>query len=239
MSEYPFVFILQSDHDMDTWLEKESLLKFESPTSIFIAAPSGSGKTVFTKNILKHANGMFKSPISKIFFCYSMWQKIYNEMENEIADIQFYKGLPTMDILNEWGAVEGHKIIVFDDLMMQGVESEELVQLMCVGSHHANITIIFLIQNIFQKGKSMRTASLNCHYFILFQNRRDMLQIQTLGRQIFPGRTKFFMDAYQKSISKSYGYLVVDINPHSDKSYQLRTDILPDQDTIIYQPENE
>ncbi|CAG2255221.1 unnamed protein product [Mytilus edulis] len=53
-------------------------------------------------------------------------------MENEIADIQFYKGLPTMDILNEWGAVEGHKIIVFDDLIMQGVESEELVQLMCV-----------------------------------------------------------------------------------------------------------
>lgn len=233
MSEYPFVFILQSDHDMDTWWEKESLLKFESPTSIFIAAPRGSGKTVFTKNILKHANGMFKTPISKIFFCYSMWQKIYNEMENEIADIQFYKGLPTMDILNEWGAVEGHKIIVFDDLMMKGVESEELVQLMCVGSHHVNITIIFLIQNIFLY------SSLNCHYFILFQNRRDMLQIQTLGKQIFPGRTKFFMDAYQKSISKSYGYLVVDINPHSDKSYQLRTDILPDQDTIIYQPENE
>ncbi|CAG2255207.1 unnamed protein product [Mytilus edulis] len=72
-----------------------------------------------------------------------------------------------------------------------------------------------------------------------FAGGRDMLQIQTLGRQIFPGRTKFFMDAYQKSISKSYGYLVVDITPHSDKSYQLRTDILPDQDTIIYQPENE
>lgn len=41
----------------------------------------------------------------------------------------------------------------------------------------------------------MRTASLNCHYFILMANKRDTLQISTLGRQIFPGQLKFFMQS--------------------------------------------
>lgn len=222
--------------EMDAWWERESLVKFESPTSIFIAAPSGTGKTVLTKKILEHADGMFKVPPSRIFFCYSMWQKLYTEMKDEIKNIQFYQGLPTMEDLSEWGAEEGHKILVLDDLMITGADSEELVHMMCVGSHHSNFTVIFLLQNIFHKSKSLRTASLNCHYFILMGSKRDPLQIQTLGRQMFPGKTKYFMDAYQKATATSYGFLLVDINPHSDKTYQLRTNILPGQDTIVYQP---
>jgi len=38
---------------MDNWWEHESLIKFESPTSIFIVAPSNSGKTVLTKKYTK------------------------------------------------------------------------------------------------------------------------------------------------------------------------------------------
>jgi len=222
---------------MTAWWETESLIKFESPTSIFIAAPSGSGKTVFTKELLRHADGTFKVHPSKIYYCYSMWQALYNEMQNEIRFIFFHHGLPTMDKLNEWGSEEGHKILVLDDLMMQSSESEELVHLMCVGSHHTNTTVIFLIQNIFQKGKSMRTASLNCHYFILFRNNRDMLQIQTLGKQMFPGKTHFFMNAYLKATLQAFKYLVVDIHPRSDKAYQLRSNILPGENTTVYQPE--
>ena len=221
---------------MDTWWEHESLIKFESPTSIFVAAPSGAGKTVLTKNILKHADGMFKVPPSKIYFCYSMWQNLYDEMQNEIKNIHFYKGIPSMEELSDWGSVEGHKILVLDDLMIKGVDSEELIHMMCVGSHHSNFTVIFLLQNVFQKGKSMRTASLNCHYFLLMTTKREILQIGTLGRQMFAGKSKYFMDAYQKATSKPYGYLLVDINPHTDTSFQLRTSILPGQDTIIYQP---
>lgn len=219
---------------MDAWWEKESLIKFESPTSIFIVGPSNSGKSVLTQQLLKHADGMFKVPPSKIYFCYSMWQNTYNQIQNENTNIQFYHGLPSLEELNDWGATEGHKLLILDDLMMKGVDSEELVHMMCVGSHHSNFTVIFLLQNVFQKGKSMRTASLNCHYFLLFRNYRDVLQVQTLGKQMFPGNIKYFMDSYQKATSKPYGYLLVDINPHTDKSYQLRTNILPGQATIVY-----
>lgn len=222
---------------MDAWWEKESLIKFESPTSIFIVAPSGGGKTELTKQLLKHADGVFKVPPSQIYFCYSIWQNIYTEMQNEITNIQFYHGLPSLEELNDWGTEVGHKILVLDDLMMKAVDSDELVHMLCVGSHHSNFTVIFLLQNVFQKGKSMRTASLNCHYFLLFGSKREHSQITTLGRQIFPGNTKYFMSAYQKAISsKPFHFLLVDLSPHTNKLYQLRTNILPGQDTIVYQP---
>ena len=68
----------------------------------------------------------------------------------------------------------------------------------------------------------MRTASLNCHYFIVFDAKRDPSQIATLGRQLFPGNNKYFMSAYQAVISlKPLNFLLVVLSPISDKSYQL------------------
>ena len=53
---------------MVDWWQQESLIKLESPTSIFIVAPSNSGKTVLARNILKHVDGMLKIPPTKILF---------------------------------------------------------------------------------------------------------------------------------------------------------------------------
>jgi hypothetical protein len=140
-----------------------------------------------------------------------------------------------MEELGEWGEQKGHKIVVLVDLMMDAADSLEIAHMTCVGSHHYNMTVIHLLQNGFQKGKSMRTASLNCHYFILFRSYRDVLQIQTLGKQIFPGQLKYFMDVYNKATTQKYSYLLIDLNPHTDKTYQLRTNILPGQFPTIYQ----
>ena len=111
--------------------------------------------------------------------------------------------------------------------MIQGVNSEQLIDMMCVGNHHSNMTVIFFLQNVFQKVKPMRTASLNCHCFILFDSKRDPSQIATLCRQIFPGNNTYFMSAYQAAIYlKPFNFLLVDLSPRSDTSYQLRTNIL-------------
>lgn len=219
----------------DVWWKKESLVPFEAPTSIFVVGMSGSGKSYLTRQILNHANGMFKKPTGRILFCYGVWQDLYNQMKKEIPLIEFHQGLPSSDEIYEWGASEGHKILVLDDLMIDAADKVEMAHLLCVGSHHYNITVIHLLQNIFHKGKAMRTAFLNCHYFILFPSYRDRLQIQSFGKQLFPGKSKYFMDAFEKATSKPYGYLLVDISLHSDKSYQLRTNILTGQATRVFQ----
>ncbi len=72
-------------------------------------------------------------------------------------------------------------------------ESQEHSQNM----HHKSFSIILITQNLFFQGKTSRTITLNTHYIILYKNPRDAMQIMVLGRQIFPGNTKYFMECYQ------------------------------------------
>ena len=99
-----------------------------------------------------------------------------------------------------------------------------------------NFTVFFLVQNLFSGGKQFRTISLNAHQFIIFKNQRDELQVKTFARQVFPDNTKFFMSAYKKATDANFGYLFVDLSPHSDSLYRLRTKILPGETTIVYRP---
>lgn len=57
---------------MVDWWNKENLLKFQSPTPICIVGLSNSGKTVYPKNLLQNAEGMFQIPPSRIFYCYGV-----------------------------------------------------------------------------------------------------------------------------------------------------------------------
>jgi hypothetical protein len=60
-------------------------------------------------------------------------------MQNEISNIHFHKGLPSMETLTKWGSLTGHKILVLDYLMTEAADNSEIVHLMCVGSHHHQI----------------------------------------------------------------------------------------------------
>lgn len=92
----------------------------------------------------------------------------------------------------------------------------------------------------------MRTASLNCHYFILMANKRDTLQISNLGRQIFPDQLKFFMQSFTLATdeiwlplngfnAKKWYNLSVAYNNSFEESRQLYTNIIPGDSTIVYQ----
>lgn len=217
------------------------VLQFQSPTTMLACGPTGSGKTTFVKQLLERASVMFKEKPSSILYCYgSVWQPIFDEMEKVVNNINFHKGLPTKDELVEiHDNDERHFICVVDDCMNQCANSTSMEEFVCVGSHHLNMTIICLVQNLFQKGKVMRTLSLNMHYYALFENRRDAEQVLRFGRQVYPHQSKYFLDAYQKATSVPFGYLLIDLNPQSNKLYSLRTKIFPGEDTVIYRPRNE
>ena len=56
-------------------------------------------ESVLTQKILNHADGMFTTPPSQIFYCYSVYQDLYNDMKREISNIHFHQGLPSMETL--------------------------------------------------------------------------------------------------------------------------------------------
>lgn len=215
----------------------EIAIKWESPFTCIMAGATGSGKTSLLYQILKYGKHMFTSEPKKIIYCYGVYQHLYDDMKVTLPHVQFFEGLPSRDDLDMWGTESGHKILILDDLLQKAAKNTDIVDLFCQYSHHLNFSTFFLVQNLFANGKQFRTISLNTHYFILFKNQRDQLQIQTLGRQIFPGQLNYFMDAYKKATESQFGYLLIDLHPRTEK-YKLRTRILPGQLMSVFLPVN-
>jgi hypothetical protein len=152
-----------------------------------------------------------------------------------IPNLQFNEGLPTADFIKEYADPQVHKCLIIDDLMIQMNESLVISDLFTKGSHHLNLTIIVLTQSLFSKGKVSRVLRLNTHYYILFRNLSDNLQIVDLGKRLYPGKSHVLKQIYADATSIPYSYLLLDLSPHSNDLYRIRSKILPDENTLIYQ----
>lgn len=101
---------------------------------------------------------------------------------------------------------------------------------------HSKQTAFLLLQNLYPPGVYAKSILLNCQHVIL-KNVRDNRQIITFGSQVFTGRSKLWMDAYAKAVSRPYGYILIDLTNHCPEEWRLRTNILPDEgDTVVYRP---
>lgn len=94
--------------------------------------------------------------------CLNRWRK-------KLIILSFYQGIPDKEILEQFTRDYVNIILVRDDVMAQGMNNEDLMNLFTTYSHHMGITVLFLLQNIFPPGKCMRTVSLNAHYIIFFK----------------------------------------------------------------------
>ena len=203
---------------------------FHCPASIMISGCTSSGKTTFVKKLLEHPE-LFEPPPQKILYCYGAWQPLFEDMKSTFKDIEFHGGLPDSELITNF--VDGnHNIVVLDDLMSDIVKDEDIQQLFTRGSHHMNLTILYLTQNAFCQGKCARTISLNCAYLVLFKNPRDIYQIQLMGRQI--GLPNTLPEAYDDCMEEKYGYLVVDLSPHHVGLPRLWSHVFPEEDRIQY-----
>ena len=159
-------------------------------------------------------------------------------MLRDIPSITFHRGLPSEQRIKDFAMDASHTILILDDLADQVVQSQEMTDLFTKFNHHLNISTFFIVQNLFTQGRHARTIYLNCHYIILFKSLRDKQQIALLGRQILGRRSKSMVEAYDDCMKIPYNYLVVDISPHTDDRFRLRSAIYPLEETIVYQPKS-
>ena len=207
-------------------------IQFNFPSTIGVFGPSQVGKTTFVLKLIKNASYMFTKDPKRVLYCYSAWQNAYEEL-SKLDHVTMHEGVPTRTEMEEFTYDRKPSLLVIDDLMAKIIKDPDVQHYVTVMSHHNNIGIILIMQSIFPQGKCARTISLNCHYMVLFNNRRDVNQIKVLGGQIMPGRGAFFMDSYKKAISTPYSYLVVDIHPNSNPRFELRTRIFPEDEPLI------
>lgn len=126
------------------------------------------------------------------------------------------------------------KLILIDDLMAEFGKNDFFAKLTTMFSHHRNCTVIWFVQNLFEK--SLRTISLNCQYIILFDSVRDRTLLSTLNRQIFPSKPNFLIQAMQLAREKSsHPYLFIDLRAETNESLRVQTNIIPCNPTIVFQ----
>lgn len=205
---------------------------FRHPFTCILAGPTGAGKTVLLNKILDYQQVIIDPKPEKIVFCYKSWQSAYERIFNSSkVPIEFHQGLYNIELFDK----KINNVLIIDDLMSECENNSEIKQLFAVDSHHSNISVFLISQNIFPKGKCARDISLNAHYMIIFNSPRDMNQIGVLARQMYPTKSKFFMEAYNDATQKGHGYLFIDLKQKTEEKNRIQTGIIPEEEQrIIY-----
>ena len=217
-------------------------IPFLHPTTVLIAGPTGCGKTQFLLKVLS-SKAIQPAP-QRIVCVYGEWQSAYEEMSRIAKQLGVkleFVNNPTADAmadLYESFNANVRNLLILDDQManhqIRKDQGGSLTKLFAQGSHHRNLTIIYIVQNLFNQSREMRNVSLNSHYMVLFKNARDKTQVRTLGQQMHPRDPHFLLGAFEDATSKQHGYLVIDLHPTAEDSVRIRTNIF--DTTIVYQP---
>lgn len=197
---------------------------------IIIAGGSSSGKSVLTKRIIDNADSLMKSPPKCIFIFYQLWQPLYDQIRQDSSiPVKFIQGAPgEEDIDNVIHHPVKPCLLVLDD--MQGSINRSINSLFEVHSHHANISCIMNVQNIF--AKNIRDCSLNTNYIFLTKSPRDQTQIFHLARQMQPSKGSNLVKIFQEATRKPFGYLQIDLSQGCPEFLRYRSNIFPDEQPV-------
>lgn len=198
--------------------------RLKHPFTCVVAGPTSSGKSHFVSRLLEHVHDLIDPPPEKVMWCYGEWQPLYAT----IRDVEFVEGLPDIKTLNpKW-----RTLVIIDDLMAE--TDDRVTKMFTKASHHRNTSIIYIVQNLFNKNKENRTISLNAQYMVLFKNPRDASQITHLAKQMYPGHIKYVQESFADATSLPYGYLLVDLKQDTPDHMRLRTSIFPGETQYVY-----
>ena len=203
------------------------MFKFRHPFTCLVSGPTQSGKTHFVLEMLKNMRAMIEPQPTRVIWCYGVEQDKLGELPDNVILAEGKEGLDLIDKTER-------NLIILDDLMEECGDAKEISELFTKGSHHRNLSVIMIVQNLFHQGKIMRTVSLNSHYIVLFKNPRDAAQVRHLGCQLFPGQTKFLVDAYKQATNRPHGYLLLDLTQRTSDNRRVLSDILPSEGKFYY-----
>jgi hypothetical protein len=186
-----------------------------------VAGPTGCGKTTFILELVENASKMISPPPARVIWIYDDHQKVFDQLTDRVT---FTRDL---DVVDDLPTDVPHLVVIDDQMTEDG--SDKILKLFTKGSHHRNLSVIYIVQNLFDKAKQHRTISLNTHYLIVFKNPRDNSQIEHLARQVFPGHSRLVLQAFRDASARPFGYLLFDFRQETPDSLRMRTNELPDE----------
>ena len=210
---------------------------FSHPTQIIITGPTKAGKTTLTTQILSNRDVMFPDPpLQEIYWFYSMEPSV-SQARKDLPGVNFIQGQPTFEKLNSLDK-RIPKLVVLDDMMDMTDKKgtfEELKKVFTALSHHGNMSLMFLVQDLYVNKNMTRLAN-QAENVLAMCNGAATYQLGKLANKLFgPGHEPFIRWAVSdvKSHSK-YGYLLLSTAAGLPECYKVRSRILPGDQNAFY-----
>ena len=125
-------------------------LKLQHSFTPLVAEPSACRKSTFVIRLLECREQLCNTVYTNIAWCHSE-----NNSPYHLQEVSFVKGVPEFENPENLPT-----LIVLDDLM-DSAYSTKVSELFTKGSHHRNISLVLITQNVFHQGPSSRDISLN------------------------------------------------------------------------------
>lgn len=201
------------------------------PSRMLVCGPSNSGKSTFVEKLLFNMNELYGFYFDNIIYFSDQTFPDFDYVHNiPITKVSTFtkSDLLSLDSMKK-------NIVIIDDNMHNVVNNIFISDLFTKYSHHKNLSVILLVQNLFPKSKYMRDISTNSTYIVLMTNPRESLQIKILSSQIGGAKNTFIYDSYiDATKDKPYSYLFLDFDQSTSDDVRVRTNIFPNEETFVY-----
>ena len=203
------------------------MFKFKHPFTCIVSGPSQCGKSTFCVKLINNVKRLCTEPnFRSVLWCFSESSAVPQGLPN----VRCHKGVP--QIHNSTGEPV---LIILDDLLQEAY-SKDVCDLFTKGSHHRNISVILITQNLFHQSRFSRDISLNAKYIVIFKSVRDKNQFMYLARQVYPENSSSLYEQYLDATRRPHGYLLLDLSQDTDDLLRFRTDIFNPTSNVVYAP---
>ena len=191
------------------------LISTKNRVFISLVGPSEPGKSHLIYNWLKI--GIFQPEFDKIYFFSSTLPTSLRCYAKKIENLDFVQGVifKLIDSLKNNGT---EYLLIFDDSCEEFCISKAFVDITTAGRHRG-LRTIYIKHNLFHQSKLGIDDELQNTHIVLFESRRDVMQVTTLGPQLALGSE--LVDWYRDATFVPFGHLLIDLSREQKIDYVI------------------
>ena len=127
------------------------MISFSHATTILMAGPIQACKTFVFKLILEHQ--LIQPAASRVSYVFGERAADLGHLKPLYPSIEYVQGMQNFLDIQPTMEPDERTIVVLDDQMAEAGKLVEISNIFTIGSHHRTINVVYIVQNVFDKGK--------------------------------------------------------------------------------------
>lgn len=195
--------------------------RIKLPCQIQFLGPTQSGKSTKILELVEQSDRVFERPVHQFVYvapgalkedC-TYVQKLYDIVNRAGKKLHVLDRLPTVVEVVETFP-QGDRLLIVDDLTSLP-NLDGLTELSGYYSHHANVSLVYSLQNPYQRTSKcdLTTTSRNLTGRFVFFQLADFRLYGILNSQIFPDRKNFIVKCLERAKEEKCNYIFINTHP--------------------------